>query len=139
MTKVRVGMLVPICALVAAGCAARTELEDPVDEIDASLDVEQDVALDVTPPPPPDDVIVPDVTPPPPPPQDASVDVIVVDAPDDAPLPWCPDDCTSNHECEKLCTPPLQSGRYCCDEQTNTCYAWSGKHCPSNIFDAGFD
>ena len=28
---------------------------------------------------------------------------------------------------------------WCCDEQVGICYAFAGKHCPSPIFDAGFD
>ncbi|HEY1959945.1 MAG TPA: hypothetical protein VGH28_30260 [Polyangiaceae bacterium] len=132
-------------ASAAIACAARTEISD----LDADDEEPDSSFADVTPPPPDDvsvpDVSVPDVTPPPPP-DDASVDVIVldvqpppIDAPDDIEVPSCPDPCFSNHQCENECSPALVSGRYCCDEQTNTCYAWSGKHCPIVIFDAGFD
>ncbi len=139
-------LLFGFASLIVVACAARTDLgtleESDSSVPDANIDVTlPDVTVDVTPPPPPpDDVIVVDVTPPPPPPDDASTDVIIIDAPDDAPVTTCPDNCTSNHECEQQCTPKLLSGRYCCDEQTNSCYAWSGKHCPPIIIvDAGFD
>ena len=124
-------------------CAARTEIGDTVDDepdsslldapppIDVSPPPDDAIAFDVSPPPPPDDAQ------PPPPPIDAAPPPI--DAPDDVEVPSCPDTCFNNHQCEQQCTPHLQSGRYCCDDQTNTCYAWSGKHCPIQVFDAGFD
>lgn len=124
-------------ALVA--CAARSEISDldaDDEEPDSSL---PDVSVDVAPPPPPEDasvdVIVLDVSPPP---IDAPEDV-EEDVESDVEIPSCPDPCFSNHQCEKQCAPALVSGRYCCDEQTNTCYAWAGKHCPIAIVDAGFD
>ena len=137
-------------------CAARTEIGDmdADTELDSSLpDVEEpDVSLpDVS--PPPDDVIVIDVTPPPPPPFDAEPPPFDAQPPpfDAEPPPFdaepppddggttCPDTCTHNHECQKQCTPHLTTGRYCCDQETETCYAWTGNHCPPQIIDAGFD
>lgn len=109
--------------LFTAGCGARTDLGED-QEADASEDVHvsdstvQDSTIDVQP-----DVI--------------SVDVISVDVEIDT-GPQCIPDCTHNFQCEQTC-PTLQSGRWCCDEQIGTCYAFAGKHCPAQIFDAGFD
>lgn len=127
-------------------CGARSELRD-VDGSDEETDSSvPDVTFDVSPPDvvPPIDVIVVDVTPPPPPPVDASDDPpedVAPDVPDDVePPPSCPDTCASDNECQQQCTPPLQNGVYCCDQQTATCYAWSGNtFCPVPIIDAGFD
>lgn len=116
--------------LFAAGCGARTNLGEN-EEMDASLaqdaseDVHvwdstvQDSTVDVQ-----NDVIVDDVI---------ALDVIEIDA-----GPQCIADCTHNFQCEQTC-PTLQTGRWCCDEQIGTCYAFAGKHCPAQIFDAGFD
>lgn len=66
-------------------------------------------------------------------------DVSLLDVEVDVVAPSCPAACTSNHECESQCTPALESGRYCCDEQTSICYASSGATCPVSVSDAGFD
>ena len=137
------------------GCGASTELGVPEEEeLDSSMPTEDagedhtvhDASMDTT---VPDDVIVI---------LDAPVeDAIVFDAPiedapiEDAPIedapvedapsdsgPECPSDCTSNHECESMC-PGLTSGRYCCDIQTGSCYAYPHHFCPIQILDAGFD
>ena len=126
-----------LASLIAA-CAARTELADlegSVDDdgsvIDATIDQVEPpdgTTIDVTPPPedalpPPEDAL--------PPPEDSG--------PDAPPPPECPEDCTSNHECQTQCTPPLTQGRYCCDIQTGSCYAYPHHFCPIQILDAGFD
>ncbi len=117
--------------LFNAACGARTDMGEP-EEADASLSEDasedvhvvdstvQDSTIDVI----ADDVITSDVI---------ASDVIDVDA-----GPQCIPDCTHNFQCEQTC-PTLQTGRWCCDEQVGTCYAFSGKHCPQQIFDAGFD
>jgi len=151
---------------ISMACAARTEIADDEDDLDASSpDAAQDVTvIDVTPPPPPDDATPPpdDATPPPPPPIDAApppppddaapppppIDAAPPPPPDDAgpppidagpPPTTCPDPCHSNHECEHQCSPPLESGRYCCDKQTETCFAYAGFLCPAEIPDASLD
>ncbi len=117
--------------VLCSGCGSRSELGID-DELDGSLaDVWQDGSAE--------DVTV-DVTldaPPPPDASDGSVEDGAVDAGVDG-GPECVPDCTHNFQCEVTC-PPLSTGRWCCDEQTNTCYAFAGKHCPNPIFDAGFD
>jgi len=147
-----------LASLIAA-CAARTELADldgSVDEdgsvIDATIDQVEPpdgTTIDVTPPPedalpPPEDALPPpeDALPPPedalPPPEDA-LPPPEDSGPDAPPPPECPEDCTSNHECQTQCTPPLTQGRYCCDIQTGSCYAYPHHFCPIQILDAGFD
>jgi hypothetical protein len=141
-------LLLVWCGSILAACAARTELSD-LGDMDASTD---DAAADATLDHAPSD----DAGPP-----DTSIDVFdeppAFDAPDEPPLfdapdeppiddagpdvigPLCPADCTSNFECQQQCTPHLSSGRYCCDQQTATCYAFAHHFCPPIIFDAGFD
>jgi hypothetical protein len=133
-------LLLVWCGSVLAACAARTELSD-LGDVDASTS--DDAAADATIGDAPSD----DAGPP-----DTSIDVFeelpAVDAPDEPPVddagpdvivPLCPADCTSNHECQQQCTPHLSNGRYCCDQQTATCYAFAHHFCPPIIFDAGFD
>ena len=147
-TRSRLTLLFFLSTMIA--CAARTEVADDDEDLDASSpDAAQDVTVpDVTPPPPPDDAQPPppppdDAEPPPPPPDDAEpppppqIDAAPpppppIDAgPPDAPETTCPDQCTSNHECENQCTPQLEQGRYCCDKQTSSCFAWVDRHCPT--------
>ena len=123
-------------------CGARTDIPGSEDEVDGSIaDAASDTTLpdvtaDVSPPPPPPD----DAQPPPPPPDDAQPPP-PPPPPQDAepPPPDCNITCTHNHQCEQQC-PGLGPGeRWCCDELVETCYAFTGKHCPQQIFDAGFD
>ncbi len=48
----------------------------------------------------------------------------------DVASPSCPSACAHDQECEKACKPSLETGRYCCDLPTSTCYAWSTTICP---------
>ncbi len=123
--------IVAVVAFALCACGSRSELGID-DEFDASLpdasqdvalqDVTLDVVIDTTPVDASDGAV-----------KDAALDVIETDG-----GPQCIPDCMHNFQCEVTC-PPISMGRWCCDEQTNTCYAFAGKHCPNPIFDAGFD
>ncbi len=122
----------------SVACGARTDIpgEEDLDgsvvpdAIEHDSTVQDSPVADVT-----IDAVVKDVT---------MADVPTVDVieepppPPPPPPPSCGTSCTHNYQCELTCA-PLPSGRWCCDEQVGTCYAWSGKHCPAQIFDAGFD
>ena len=136
--------------LLIVACGARTDVPGGEDELDGSVaDVGvpdstfPDVKVDVSPPPPPPDDAQPpppppppdDAEPPPPPPDDAGPPP---PPPDDGGPPECNVTCKHNHDCQQQCPGIGPSERWCCDEQTEICYAFAGKHCPG-IVDAGFD
>jgi len=123
------------CLSIIVACGARTDIPNGGEEDDASVPdatpfdaTLPDVSADITPPPPP---------PPPPPPDDAQPPPPIDGGP--PPPPDCNITCKHNFKCEQQCPDIGPIDRWCCDEQTETCYAFAGKQCPQTIFDAGFD